>query len=120
MSGQYRPQAAVVLWPWVIRTEEAPELSGLNHQALESVNTSTKETRMGSMRIRTILLALAAVFAMSAVASATASAALPLLPILLNKEGKDLTITLFKGTSGESTFETKSGESVRSYPGRVM
>jgi hypothetical protein len=68
---------------------------------------------MGSMRIRTILLALVAAFAMSAVASATASAALSLLPQLVNKEGKELVTKLFKGKSGASTFETKSGESVK-------
>jgi hypothetical protein len=95
----------------------APELSGLGNNALESVNTSTKEKRMENMRIRTILLALVAAFAMTAVASATASAALPLLPLLvtLNSKGEpeDLSITLFKGTSGASSFETKSGESVK-------
>ncbi|MGP0100919.1 MAG: hypothetical protein ACLPUT_04760 [Solirubrobacteraceae bacterium] len=68
---------------------------------------------MGSIRIKTVLLALVAAFAMSLVASATASAAVPLLPLLLNKEGKDLSITLFKGKSGASTFETKSGSSVK-------
>lgn len=72
---------------------------------------------MENMRIRTILLALVAAFAMTAVASATASAALPLLPLLVrlnsNGEPEDLLVTLFKGTSGESSFETKSGESVK-------
>jgi hypothetical protein len=67
---------------------------------------------MGNMRIRTILMALVAIFAVSAVASATASA-LPALPILLNSKNEPLVKTLFTGTSKESTFETKSGESVK-------
>lgn len=72
------------------------------------------------MRIRTILLAFVAVLAMSAVASATASAALPLLPILLNKSNTELVKKLFTGTSGESVFETKSGEKVKCKADKIM
>ncbi len=67
---------------------------------------------MRNTRIRMFGLALVAVFAMGAIASATASA-LPALPQLVNKEEKALVKTGFKGTSKESTFETKSGESVK-------
>jgi hypothetical protein len=58
---------------------------------------------MRNARIRTVLLAIVAVFAMSAIASATASAALPEQSPATGK---------FTGTSGASTFETKSGEKV--------
>ncbi len=63
-------------------------------------------------QIRMFGLALVALFAMAAIASATASA-LPALPQLVNKEEKPLVKTTFKGTSKASTFETKSGESVK-------
>ncbi len=64
------------------------------------------------LQVRMFGLALIAVFAMAAIASATASA-LPALPQLVNKEEKSLVKAGFKGTSGASTFETKSGESVK-------
>lgn len=57
------------------------------------------------MRIRTILLALVAVLAVSAAAAATASAAA--MPLIVNEKGETPTKTGFKGTSKESTFETK-------------
>ncbi len=60
---------------------------------------------MRNMHFKTILLALVAVFAMSVVASATASAAS--MPLIVNEKGAFPTKTGFKGTSKESTFETK-------------
>ncbi len=63
-------------------------------------------------QLRMFGLALVAMFAIAAIASAAASA-LPTLPQLVNKEEKALVKTGFKGTSGASTFETKSGEAVK-------
>jgi hypothetical protein len=68
---------------------------------------------MRSIRITAILVTLVAATAMSAIASAAASAAVPLLPLLLSKTNGSLVKTSFKGTSGASSFETKSGESVK-------
>ncbi len=59
---------------------------------------------MRSTGIKMFGLALVAVFAMSAVVASVASAALP--------EQTPAT-GLFSGTSGASTFETKSGEKVK-------
>jgi hypothetical protein len=66
---------------------------------------------MLATRIRTVGLALMAVFAMSAIVASAASAALP----------EQVPGTgLISGTSGASTFETKSGEKVKCSSSSVM
>jgi hypothetical protein len=67
---------------------------------------------MKNTRIGTILLAIVAVLAMSVVGTAAASATTS-MPEIVNKEGKLPSKTGFKGASGASTFETKSGEAVK-------
>src|SRR5271156_866093 len=96
----------------MVQQQRAPEISGLV-ATLWSPPIPKKEKRMRSIRITAILVTLVAATAMSAIASATASAAVPLLPLLLNKSNQSLVKTSFKGTSGASSFETKSGESVK-------
>lgn len=105
-------QAAVVSGSVSIHTSGDPERSGPSGTLWNRHTNPTKTKRMENMRIRTILLALVAVLAVSAAAAATASAALPLLPILLNKSNTELVNKKFTGTSGESVFETKSGEKI--------
>jgi hypothetical protein len=72
--------------------------------------TSSKERqKVRNTRIITLVLALAAVFAFGTVAVAAASP-----PELVNKEGKEVVKKKFTDkTTGESTFETKSGEKVK-------
>lgn len=65
---------------------------------------------MRSTRTRMVGLALVAVFAISAVVASAASAALP---------EQTPTTGTFTGTSGASTFETKSGEQVKCTSGAV-
>ncbi len=67
---------------------------------------------MRNSYMRRALLAFVAVLAMSAVASSTASAKTT-MPELVNLAGTLPVKTGFTSTSGESTFETKSGESVK-------